>query len=106
MKILHLTLKKEWFDLIKSGEKKEEFREIKPYWIKRLTNQYSMPYTDNMLQTKKKFDLIHFRNGYKPDSPLMIVEWKGLKFGKFEGNKVFAIQLGEVKEVYETGSIK
>jgi len=28
---LHLTLKKNWFDLILSGEKKEEYREIKPY---------------------------------------------------------------------------
>ncbi len=28
---LHLTLKKNWFDLILSGEKKEEYREIKHY---------------------------------------------------------------------------
>ena len=32
-KILHLTLMKKGFDLIKSGEKKVEYREIKPYWI-------------------------------------------------------------------------
>lgn len=36
MKILHLTLKKKWFDMTESGVKKEEYREIKPYWIKRL----------------------------------------------------------------------
>lgn len=30
-----LPLKKKWFDLIKSGEKKEEYREITPYWISR-----------------------------------------------------------------------
>ena len=34
--VLHLTLKKYWFDMIKSGVKKEEYREIKGYWIKRL----------------------------------------------------------------------
>jgi len=33
MNILRLTIKKEWFDMIQSGEKKEEYREIKPYWI-------------------------------------------------------------------------
>jgi len=33
---LHLTLTKNWFDLILSGEKKEEYREIKPYWEKLL----------------------------------------------------------------------
>ncbi len=36
MKTLTLSLKKQWFDMIKSGEKKEEYREIKPFWEKRL----------------------------------------------------------------------
>lgn len=36
MKVLHLTLVKVWFDMTDSGEKPEEYREITPYWIKRL----------------------------------------------------------------------
>lgn len=36
MKTLTLPLKKKWFDLIKAGIKKEEYREIKPFWEKRL----------------------------------------------------------------------
>jgi hypothetical protein len=36
MSDLILNVKKEWFDLIKSGKKKREYREIKPYWDKRL----------------------------------------------------------------------
>ena len=32
MKTLTLPLKKKWFDLIKAGIKKEEYREIKPYY--------------------------------------------------------------------------
>lgn len=36
MKILELPLKKEWYNMIESGEKREEYREIKPYWMKRL----------------------------------------------------------------------
>lgn len=36
-KTLHLTIKKEWFDMIKSGEKTEEYREIKPYWQARIS---------------------------------------------------------------------
>ena len=35
--VLKLTVKKEWFDLIKSSKKQEEYREIKPYWVERLT---------------------------------------------------------------------
>ena len=36
MKVLDLPLKKEWYDMIESGIKTEEYREIKPYWEKRL----------------------------------------------------------------------
>ena len=35
MKTLTLSLKKQWFDMIKSGEKKEEYRECSEYWITR-----------------------------------------------------------------------
>lgn len=34
-KTLHLPLKKEWYEMIESGVKTEEYREIKPYWSKR-----------------------------------------------------------------------
>ena len=33
---IHLPIKRKWFDMILSGEKKEEYREVKPYWWKRL----------------------------------------------------------------------
>lgn len=36
MKTLTLPLKKPWFYMIKTGEKKEEYREQSEYWIKRL----------------------------------------------------------------------
>lgn len=36
IKILDLPLKKEWYDMIESGEKREEYRVIKPYWYQRL----------------------------------------------------------------------
>ena len=34
--MLIFNLKKEWFEKIKSGEKTHEYREVKPYWTKRL----------------------------------------------------------------------
>ena len=37
--MLTFNLKKEWFDKIKSGEKTHEYREIKPYWEKRITKE-------------------------------------------------------------------
>ena len=34
--MLVLPIKRKWFEMIASGEKKEEYREIKPYYDKRL----------------------------------------------------------------------
>lgn len=36
--ILPLVLKGKWFDMITSGEKLEEYRELKPYWAKRMAD--------------------------------------------------------------------
>ncbi len=36
MRILHLVLKRRWYEMIERGEKTEEYREIKPYWTKRI----------------------------------------------------------------------
>lgn len=91
MNILHLTLKKQWYDMIESGIKKEEYREMKPYWHKRLLNR-KMPYTH-----------IQFRNGYNPDSPTMQIEFKGLmsglgivEWGAPEAQEVYILKLGDI----------
>ena len=35
-KTLHLPLKAQWYNMIESGIKSEEYREIKAYWVQRL----------------------------------------------------------------------
>lgn len=40
MGVLHLPLKKGWYEMIESGVKTEEYREIKPYWAKRLLKDF------------------------------------------------------------------
>jgi len=84
-KILHLTLRKKWFDLIARGEKDCEYREIKPHWTTRLKG--------------KRFDEIHFRNGYSRDSPFMRVEWNGMHIGEYGKQPVYCIHLGRVLEI-------
>lgn len=73
-----LTIKKKWFDLIKSGEKKEEYREIKPYYDSRLPKQFGMFREDNKLVIGNTWGYLKacslkrqiiFRNGYKHNSP-------------------------------------
>lgn len=55
--MLTLPIKKKWFDMICSGEKTEEYREISTYFEKRLQAYVGHP--------------INFalRNGYSPKSP-------------------------------------
>lgn len=55
-KVLYLSLKKKWFDLIKSGVKKEEYREIKPFWEKRLLD-YKAIKADVQALTFKRYVL-------------------------------------------------
>lgn len=38
--MLIFPLKKEWYERIKSGEKTIEYREVKPYWTKRLNKPF------------------------------------------------------------------
>lgn len=67
-KILHLSVSKQWFDMIASGEKKEEYRKIKKYWKKRLFNIVS----DNgavCRYSSKPFTHVSFTNGYGDDKP-------------------------------------
>ena len=88
-RVLHLTLKKKWFDMIASGEKREEYREMKPYWSKRLMGH--------------KFDAIQFRNGYTPESPTVLVEVRELlsglgipEWGAPAEKEVFILRLGKI----------
>lgn len=40
--MLTIPIKGKWFDMILSGEKKEEYREIKPYYKSRFKTIFSM----------------------------------------------------------------
>lgn len=88
-KVLHLSVKKQWFDMISAGEKTEEYREIKPYWIQRLTIGYfevAMNVTlDDILYVKasyRPFTHVLFKNGYYDDSPKVEKEIESITIGK------------------------
>lgn len=55
MKNLYLVLKNPWFDMIKSGEKKEEYRELSEFYKRRFYDK-----SGNL----KKFDTLEFVLGY------------------------------------------
>lgn len=54
VKILHLPLKAKWYDMIESGEKTEEYREITPYFMVRLFEMNDDEVTGNYRPMSKK----------------------------------------------------
>lgn len=75
--MLTLPIKKKWFDMIASGEKKEEYRSLSPYYKKRFENLF-----------KEGFDVqkqILLRNGYSKSSPSIVVNCT-LNIGKGNAN--------------------
>lgn len=86
--MLTLPIKKKWFDMIKSGEKQEEYREIKPYYASRFFRNYIVSGVglEYILENNPEVNqFIKLRNGYKKDSPTIMCYVKITKgYGKKE----------------------
>lgn len=85
--MITLLIKKKWFDMIRTGEKKEEYRDIKPYYITRFLKEMRFPKSWRKNQNDIKWFLaeleqiapnfytditIQFRNGYHKDAPTLL----------------------------------
>jgi hypothetical protein len=93
-KVLCLAVSKKWFDLIASGEKREEYREIKPYWLKRLcdksTGGFSYLYSRNGKYVnvtlgnnfKSQYTHVRFVNGYGAKRPHLQFKIDSIAIGK------------------------
>lgn len=102
MKTLHLVLKAKWYDMIASGEKKEEYREVKQYWMKRLIKDVG---EDEEGDTSchvfyVDYDRVCFHRGYTSTTMTFTVEDIDVGKGKPEwgapaDRDVFIIKLGE-----------
>jgi len=126
MKTLHKTIKRKWFDMIVSGEKKHEYLEIKPYWINRLLWHefrkdvvclnsledaiYELSESNSIFKMPSifntTFDTVTCRNGYNTDSPLVVWEHEGTSIGEGKpewgaepGVKYFILHIGKIINV-------
>lgn len=83
---LIIILKNKWFEQIKNGSKKEEYRLYKKYWINKLIN--------------RQYNNIIFQNGYKKNAEKIIKNYIGYEiknifheeFGGLFETKVFVIK--------------
>ena len=112
--MLTLPIKKKWFDMILSGVKTEEYKELKPYYEKRFLNLfgeiafYPRPHfvKDSYVEDYEKIEReICFRNGYSKNSPYFVAKCD-LEIGKgnpewgAEPNKeYYVLKILEIKEV-------
>ncbi len=85
MRVLHLTIRRQFFEEIAGGVKRCEYRDLKPYWTSRLEG--------------KTFDEVHFRSGRTRNVPFMRVEFRGVRIGSWQGRPCYVIELGRVLEV-------
>lgn len=125
MKTLDLVLKRKWFEMIASGEKTEEYREIKPYWFTRIMGEQSFSlHNGDVVHLNngflcsnlgvlfhfiekgdvkfKHFDKVTFYLGYSKDRPSMTFTIKEIvcdegkeEWGALPGETYFVIKLGE-----------
>ena len=82
--MLTLPIKKKWFGMILSGEKKEEYREITPYYETRFMNLFGVVFCGGTLLkcseiglsecAKDDIQTICFRNGCSKDSPSFVAK--------------------------------
>lgn len=111
--MLTLTIKKKWFDMIISGNKKEEYREISDYYCARLQNHFGVTLIDvggekyKLVQPKiKRRDEVKeiiFRNGYSKKSRAFIAKCKlrigtgKQEWGAEPGKRYFILDIIEAK---------
>ena len=124
MRVLHLTLKAKFFDMIASGEKLEEYRALTDYWGARLCYRIPVPkvggyftkwmklregdrecLNDTSFPNFAEYDVIRFARGghFHSSVPQMTVQFKEIKIGTGKpewgaepGKEYFVIKLGEI----------
>lgn len=111
--MLTLPIKKQWYSLILQGIKKEEYRDIKPYYTSRfskaligISGENIENYIRDNSEKYRRFK-VRFRNGYSTTSPSFIAivsisigegnpEW-----GAEPRKKYYVLKILEVEEVKE-----
>ena len=121
---LQLSLKKQWFDLTKSGIKTEDYREITEYWIKRLISDSfafdCISLSGNLKMNRveihmracpngffKKFDSNIMTLGYPKSTDserILKLEHKGIEIR--EGNHEWGAEEGKLYFVIKHGNIQ
>lgn len=122
--MLILPIKKKWFDMILSGEKKEEYREIKEYYETRFQNLFGAVtiYPSRIFSDRRGYELLQgeevpeeirkdrvqeiiFRNGYSKNSKAIKARcrlWIGKgrpEWGASPGKQYYVLEILSVEKL-------
>ena len=123
--MLTLPIKGKWFDMILSGEKKEEYREIKEYYETRFQNLFGAitVYPSSIFSDRSEYELLQgeavpeeirkdsieeiiFRNGYSKNSKSVKARCR-LRIGKGRpewgaepDKQYYILEIVSVKEIF------
>ena len=97
--MLTLPIRRYWFDMIITGQKPEEYRDITPYYEVRFNRYNGRPFT------------LRYRAGYRANSPLLqctatVRQGVGrIEWGAVPGQQYFVLDLRDVQiiEAKKTG---
>lgn len=90
IRVLRLTIKRKWFDMIACGEKREEYREAGE-WIDARVNAF------------REYDVVEFKNGYGPNVLSCCVGYLGWAWR--EGNPAWGAEPGKRYVVIKLGPV-
>lgn len=93
-KNLNLSIYQQYFNEIKAGTKKVEYREIKDYYTKKLIVGGVAPGTGELKAVH--FDTVSF---YTKAGDRMKVKWEGLFLYPSKNPKWYAIKLGDILSI-------
>lgn len=102
--MLTLPIKTKWYDMILSGEKTEEYRDIKPYYKKRFQK---IKLLDEEGYETFRTAAVVFRNGYAKESPefraTVTLRRRGgrSEWGAVQGKKYYVLLILEILEQEE-----
>lgn len=106
MKILDLVVRREWFRMYVEGIKKEEYREINPYWTKRFTGYEELlfSYREGYSRIGEKYTHVRIRDGYSTTALLyelekIVIGIGNRKWGAPMDTPVYILKLGEKIEI-------
>lgn len=104
MKILTLQIKRQYLDEILSGEKTEEFREIRPKNAKKYIEYFTDKNGEEDVKPVK-YDAIQFFNGYASDRPEVLIKVKKAEIEYIVDENDNFIEYEENGEMYLTAQM-